>query len=245
VRVSRRTPGWRFPLGLATVLVAAACGSPATSTTDTAPTATAGPTAVAPSTTGAPSPAPSSTTPPATAAATTTSAPGGDGPAAGPGALATYTVQPQPAPGSCHYRWVGTAPLPDPRCTPGATNPAVTPATLAATVCARGWTATVRPPTGVTTPEKVASAAAYAYRGPWSSAEYDHLVPLELGGDPNDPANLWLEPNDRVGATSFANGKDLVENHLHALVCAGTVPLAEAQRAIAADWVAAGQRYGT
>jgi len=164
---------------------------------------------------------------------------------AGPGTLATYSVQPQAAPGACRYRWVGTDPLPDPSCTPGATNPQVTRADLASTVCAAGWTATVRPPTTVTGPEKVASASAYGYLGPSSTAEYDHLVPLELGGDPNDPANLWLEPNDRPGATSFTNSKDGLENRLRALVCDGRLPLATAQLAIAGDWVAALQVYGT
>jgi hypothetical protein len=154
-------------------------------------------------------------------------------------------VQPQSAPGTCHYRWIGTDPLPDPACTPGATNPQVTPADITTTVCARGWTATVRPPTSVTGPEKAASAAAYGYQGPSSTAEYDHLIPLELGGDPNDPANLWIEPNDRPAATSFANAKDGLENRLRSLVCAGQLPLAEAQRAIATDWVAALQRFGS
>ena len=69
-------------------------------------------------------------------------------------------------------------------------------------------------------------------------------MPLELGGDPNDPANLWLEPNDRPGATSTTNAKDGLENHLRQLVCAGRLPLAVAQQAIAADWVAALLRYG-
>jgi hypothetical protein len=96
----------------------------------------------------------------------------------------------------------------------------------------------------VTGPEKVGSAAAYGYTGPFTTGEYDHLVPLELGGDPNDPANLWLEPNDRPGAASTFNTKDTLENHLHDLVCTGGLPLAEAQRAIAADWVGALGRYG-
>jgi len=163
----------------------------------------------------------------------------------GPGSVGGYSVRAQPAPGSCHYRWVGPDPLPDPTCTPGATNPAVSPGDLASTICRSGWTASVRPPSGVTHPEKVGSAAAYGYTGPFSTGEYDHLVPLELGGDPDDPANLWLEPNDRPGATSTANTKDALEHHLHALVCAGRLPLREAQRAIATDWVAARQRYGT
>ena len=80
--------------------------------------------------------------------------------------------------------------------------------------------------------------------GPVATAEYDHLVPLELGGDPNDPANLWGEPNDRPGATSTANGKDDLESRLRELVCSGALDLATAQQAIATDWVAAAARYG-
>jgi len=37
--------------------------------------------------------------------------------------------------------------------------------------------------------------------------------------------------------------KDRVENRLHALVCAGRVGLAVAQRAIAVDWWAAYRTY--
>jgi len=227
-------------MALAALVTVTACGSPAA----TAPTHPAAPVTPGPAVTPPPPPtatASTPTAPPVTAPAPTT--PAGDV-HPGPGTLAAYSVQPQPAPGTCHYRWVGTDPLPDPACTPGATNPQVTPTDLATTVCARGWTATVRPPTSVTGPEKAASALAYGYQGPSSTAEYDHLVPLELGGDPNDPANLWLEPNDRPGAASFANAKDGLESRLRALVCAGRLPLAEAQRAIATDWVTALQRYG-
>jgi hypothetical protein len=39
--------------------------------------------------------------------------------------------------------------------------------------------------------------------------------------------------------------KDCLEDRLHALVCAGQMPLDEAQRAIAEDWIAAYQRYVT
>ena len=162
----------------------------------------------------------------------------------GPGPLATYSVQAQPAPGSCHYTYVGLDPLPDPTCTPGAVDPEVTQADIATTICRSGWSDTVRPPEDVTGPEKAASGAAYDYRGPFSTAEYDHLVPLELGGDPNDPANLWLEPNDLPGATTFHNGKDGLEDVLNRLVCSGRLPLVTAQEAIASDWVTAAQRYG-
>ena len=42
--------------------------------------------------------------------------------------------------------------------------------------------------------EKWASLAAYGDAGSLRDYEYDHLVPLELGGAPNDPRNLWPEP---------------------------------------------------
>jgi hypothetical protein len=161
----------------------------------------------------------------------------------GPGPQSTYTVQPQPAPGTCHYTYVGTDPLPDPHCTPGATNPQVTQADIGSTICRSGYTSSIRPPESVTGPEKTASAAAYGYTGSTSTAEYDHLIPLEIGGDPNDPANLWLEPNDNSGATSFSNTKDRLENTLNSLVCSGKLSLAAAQQAIATNWVTAYQTY--
>jgi hypothetical protein len=162
----------------------------------------------------------------------------------GPGPQLTYTVQPQPPPGSCHYAYSNGFPLPDRHCTPGAISPAVTQADIASTVCTSGYTAKIRPPIGVTAIEKRGSAAAYSYTGSLTTAEYDHLIPLELGGDPNDAANLWVEPNDRSGATTTYNSKDSLENTLNHLVCSRQMTLAVAQHAIATDWVAAYQRYG-
>lgn len=75
-------------------------------------------------------------------------------------------------------------------------------------------------------------------------AEYDHLIPLELGGDPNDPANLWVEPPDDPHATTFTNTKDSLENRLRSLVCSGRLALSAAQQAIAGNWVAALRTYG-
>jgi hypothetical protein len=161
----------------------------------------------------------------------------------GPGPQATYTVQPQPAPGSCQYTYVGVDPLPDPNCTPGAISPAVTQANIGSTICESGYTSTIRPPEDITDTEKQASALAYSYTGSFQTAEYDHLVPLELGGDPNDPANLWVEPNDIPGATTTANTKDVLEDQLNSLVCSGQLSLSVAQVAIASNWVAAYQTY--
>ena len=162
----------------------------------------------------------------------------------GPGPLPRYTVQQQPPAGACHYRHVDGYPLPDPTCTPGARNPKVTRATLAATICRSGYTTSIRPPTSITAREKTANARSYGYTASTRIAEYDHLISLELGGDPNDPRNLWVEPNDKRAATSTSNGKDAVENVAHAAICNGTITLEAAQTGIATDWVAFGRRLG-
>jgi len=121
--------------------------------------------------------------------------------------------------------------MPDPHCTPGAINPVVTQATIDHTICVTGWTQGVRPPESVTEAEKLASMRAYGVGGSPSDYEYDHLVPLELGGAVNDPRNLWPEP----GASP--NPKDAVENSLRRLVCDAQMSLARAQRIAATGWV--------
>ncbi len=123
--------------------------------------------------------------------------------------------------------------LPDARCTPGATDPRVTQANISATICVAGYTKRVRPSTSVTTPIKRARLAAYGSRGPLSAFELDHLIPLELGGAPAAVANLWPE---LWTGTQGARTKDHIENELHARVCAKSMRLATAQRAIATDW---------
>jgi hypothetical protein len=151
--------------------------------------------------------------------------------------VSSTTVQPQPRPGSCHARGVGEFSMPDPHCTPGAIDPAVTQRNLSATICHAGYSESVRPPESITEPEKRASLLAYGDRQPLHDYEYDHLVSLELGGARNDPRNLWPEP----GASP--NPKDGLENHLHAQVCAGRMTLATAQLTIARHWVSAYRAY--
>lgn len=140
-------------------------------------------------------------------------------------------VQSQPTPGSCHTIGTGLYSRPDPTCTPGALNPAVTQATIGQTICVEGWTAIVRPPESITEHEKAASMAAYGDTGSLGDYEYDHFVPLELGGATNDHRNLWPEP----GASP--NPKDAAENELRQQVCDGRITLAQAQREIVTNWV--------
>lgn len=138
---------------------------------------------------------------------------------------------------------VSGAVLPNSARTPGAINPSVSQASIRHTICLAGWTATVRPPSSVTTRLKVAQlVSGYAYRGDTATAHYeeDHLISLELGGAPSAEANLWPEP---YNAPEGARVKDLVENRLHTLVCRDAVTLATAQRAIAKNWWVAYQTY--
>jgi hypothetical protein len=121
--------------------------------------------------------------------------------------------------------------LPDARCTPGVTDPRVTQDNLQSTICAAGYTKGVRPSSAYTDALKVQQIKEYAYadRDP-ADYEEDHLIPLELGGAPSDPRNLWPEPK------ADATKKDSLENALHARVCTGTLTLAAAQSAIASNW---------
>jgi hypothetical protein len=125
--------------------------------------------------------------------------------------------------------------LPDPQCTPGAISAEVSQATIGTTICISGYTATVRPSSSVTDRIKVQVMAAYGLDGqPAKDYELDHLISLELGGAPRDPANLWPE---RWDGDVNAHMKDSVENLLKREVCNGTLTLAAAQQQIATNWV--------
>jgi hypothetical protein len=108
--------------------------------------------------------------------------------------------------------------------TPGVLNPAVTQANIASTICRHGWTRTIRPPVSYTNGLKATGLRRYRLRGPPSAYQEDHLISLELGGDPTDPRNLWPEPYPRAAAV------DRIENDLNHRVCTGALSLADAQR---------------
>lgn len=131
----------------------------------------------------------------------------------------------------------GTA---DASCTPGAFNPDVTQDTIYDTICVSGWTSTIRPPSSYTTNLKNEQKIEYGEADiPNTELEEDHLVPLELGGDPRDPNNLWPEPRESAGTTDSgqaAENKDQEENALKTQVCNGDLTLDEARQQILTDW---------
>jgi hypothetical protein len=136
-----------------------------------------------------------------------------------------------------------TAGLPNARLTPGSTDPRVTQANIQSTICRKGgYTSSVRPPVSYTEPLKLNGIKLYGYSDRKASDyEEDHLIPLELGGNPTDPRNLWPEPHHIGNWGSYV--KDNLENRLRDLVCSGRLDLGTAQQAIATDWIAAYKKY--
>jgi hypothetical protein len=112
--------------------------------------------------------------------------------------------------------------------TPGVVNPDVTQATIGGTICARGWTRTIRPPTSYTSALKLEQMREYGVGGSPTGYQEDHLISLELGGDPRDPRNLWPEPRPR------AEDVDRIENELNQKICSGSISLRDGQLRISA-----------
>lgn len=110
--------------------------------------------------------------------------------------------------------------------------------TDAKVICVSGYTKTVR-----NVPQAVKEEAYRNYgittRGA-GEYEIDHLISLELGGS-NSIRNLW--PESFVTQPLNAHIKDKLENKLHELICAGQLPVQQAQQEIAQDWIAAYKKY--
>ena len=156
-------------------------------------------------------------------------------------AVPTLFGSPQVSPSSVPSPTARPMGLPDPDRTPGSVNPAASDANLAETVCMPGWAATQRPPSAYTSALKFAQIIEYGYADrDRSHYQEDHLVPLELGGAPRDPRNLWPQPNEATlpdGTLFGSNEKDDLEDELHRRVCADVMSLADAQRLIAGNWI--------
>lgn len=137
------------------------------------------------------------------------------------------TTTPTPATANCHVRGA----LPDKSCTPGATFHVT-----AAQVCKPGYSRRVRK---VPESEKNAVYAEYGITHHTTGQyEVDHLISLELGGS-NSIKNIFPEAAEPRPAF---HEKDMLENRLHALVCAGKLKLRTAQRQIATNWLRAYKR---
>ena len=87
--------------------------------------------------------------------------------------------------------------------------------------------------------ERVFQAYGIAHPDP-GKYEVDYLITPALGGA-DDIRNLWPQPY--VSTVWNARVKDELEDRLRDLVCGGRLDLAEAQRDISTDWIAAYKKY--
>lgn len=126
---------------------------------------------------------------------------------------------------------ISTGPLPSPIYTPGAVDATKTTEIL----CAKGYsTKSVRPPASYTDKLKREQMKAWGLPGNAGDYEEDHLISLELGGDPKSPKNLWPEAYlPKPGARE----KDKLEDRLHKCVCSGKTKLEDAQQMIRTNWL--------
>jgi hypothetical protein len=119
--------------------------------------------------------------------------------------------------------------LPDPVCTPGAVGEVQVDL-----VCNPRFQAYHRVDV---TKARLLAMRAYGVRIEDSGVtEYDHRVPLSIGGA-NDTSNLWPQRSDIPNARPlYRNSKDSIEYSVWYAVCrAHTVPLAQAQQAFMGD----------
>jgi hypothetical protein len=109
--------------------------------------------------------------------------------------------------------------------TPGARYSKVTQATISKTICVKGWTDTVRPPSSYTSALKRVQLVVWQYADT-NQAHYeeDHLISLELGGAPRSKKNLWPQPWPQARREDHG-----IEARLHRRVCNGTLTLRQAR----------------
>jgi hypothetical protein len=115
---------------------------------------------------------------------------------------------------------------PDPKLTPGATNPDVTQANIAENICKIGWSTKEVRDTQTTPAQKTTTYKTYGIPHPKNNTganqvcELDHLISIENGGaDSLD--NIWPEcgPDGVPLAKRYFKLKDAVENFVHNGIC--------------------------
>lgn len=129
---------------------------------------------------------------------------------------------------------------PDPKLTPGATNPKATKEVICVPNYTAGNDADGNKVRNVPDSLKQKAFDLYKLDRKSDKFEIDHLISLELGGA-NDIKNLW--PQSYTTTPYNAHKKDDLENKLHALICNGGISVVDAQTAISSDWIAAYNKY--
>lgn len=138
-----------------------------------------------------------------------------------------------------------SAPLPDAKVTPGVADPAAVADLTKAphmvdgverNLCAADFrTEPIRKTIKDFEKLKKETCTEYSVTACDATVEGDHLISIENGGCKDCIANLWPQPEDKIGVIGFRT-KDIVENRTHDLICAGKVTLQQGQQGLADDW---------
>lgn len=123
--------------------------------------------------------------------------------------------------------------IPDKMCTPGAVNPKIEQKDIKNTICDDGYLAKVQPSKDYMAKIKLDRLKAYGIKEDPDNYELDHLIPIELGGNPTAIENLWPQLITGPKGSRAKNGR---EQELHKQVCSGERGLRLTQSAIASDW---------
>jgi hypothetical protein len=125
--------------------------------------------------------------------------------------------------------------VPDPALAPGVVNSKVTQQNISETICSQRWLTKNKPSRRFTENLKRKQLKAWKYddRNVKNYVE-DHVIPIEVGGHPTDPRNLW--PQSATTAWNAAT-KDKLEEYVSREVCAERMPLKDAQAVFQKGWV--------
>jgi hypothetical protein len=137
----------------------------------------------------------------------------------------------------CQYRQFPDGALAaDPRCTPGALNPAAV-ANPAATICRRAYLADLGHAAAALRRHKLELMIRYGSPGNPSAFVLAQVVAAKDGGSATDPHNLWPMPRDGWGG---ARTEAIVVNLLHEQICDRRLTVVQAARLLKGDWLRRG-----
>ncbi len=142
-----------------------------------------------------------------------------------------------PTPKSCRYRVFADGAIgADPRCTPGALNPAAV-ANPRSTICRRSYERKLAKAETAAQALKIAMMIRYGSTGNPSTYVVAERVPAEDGGSPAEPENLWPVPLYGWGG---ALTESAVAHSLHDQICRGAITVRQATRVLEGDWLRGG-----